>query len=100
MSGRLVVSATSVMRLAPHIVLRFDDIRKRWTMMAPERLMLPDEQAVEILQLVDGKTGVGAIIDALAERYTQATRELIAGDVTAMLQDLADKGCLTDDLSD
>ena len=46
--------------------------------MAPERLMLPDEQAVEILQLVDGKTGVGAIIDALAARYTQAPRELIA----------------------
>jgi len=96
MSDRLVVSATSVMRLAPHIVFRFDDIRKRWTMMAPERLMLPDEQAVEILQLVDGKTGVDAIIDALATRYTQAPRELIATDVTAMLQDLADKGCLAD----
>jgi hypothetical protein len=29
-------------------------------MMAPERLMLPDEQAVEILKLVDGKASVGA----------------------------------------
>ena len=93
---RLEVSATSVLRLAPHIVFRFDDTRQRWIMMAPERLMLPDEQAVEILQLVDGKTGVGAIIDALATRYTQAPRELIATDVTAMLQDLADKGCLVD----
>ena len=90
---RLQVSATSVLRLAPHIVFRFDDTRQRWIMMAPERLMLPDEQAVEILQLVDGKTGVGAIIDALATRYTQAPRELIATD---MLQDLADKGCLAD----
>jgi pyrroloquinoline quinone biosynthesis protein D len=93
---RLEVSATSVLRLAPHIVFRFDDTRQRWIMMAPERLMLPDEQAVEILQLVDGKTGVGAIIDALATRYTQASRELIATDVTAMLQDLTDKGCLAD----
>jgi pyrroloquinoline quinone biosynthesis protein D len=93
---RLEVSATSVLRLAPHIVFRFDDTRQRWIMMAPERLMLPDEQAVEILQLVDGKTGVGAIIDALATRYTQAPRELIATDVTAMLQDLVDKGCLAD----
>ena len=56
--------------------------------------MLPDEQAVEILQRVDGKTGVGAIVYSLAARYTQAPRELIATDVTAMLQDLADKGCL------
>ena len=91
---RLEVSATSVLRLAPHIVFRFDQTRQRWIMMAPERLMLPDEQAVEILQLVDGKTGVAAIIDTLAMRYTQAPRDLIATDVTAMLQDLADKGCL------
>jgi pyrroloquinoline quinone biosynthesis protein D len=99
-NDRLVVSATSVLRLAPHIVFRFDDIRQRWTMMAPERLLLPDEQAVEILHLVDGKTSVDAIIDALAARYTQAPRELIVGDVTSMLQDLADKGCLTSDRSD
>jgi pyrroloquinoline quinone biosynthesis protein D len=62
--------------------------------------MLPDEQAVEILRLVDGKTGVGAIVDSLTARYTQAPRELIAKDVTGMLQDLADKGCLADASSD
>ena len=93
---RVVVSESSVLSLAPHIVFRFDDTRSRWIIMAPERLMLPDEQAVEILQLVDGIAGVGAIIDSLARRYTQAPRELIATDVTAMLQDLADKGCLAD----
>jgi pyrroloquinoline quinone biosynthesis protein D len=91
---RLVVSASTVLQLAPHVVFRFDDTRQRWIMMAPERLMLPDEQAVEILQLVDGKAGVGTIVDALAARYTQAPREVIAKDVTAMLQDLLDKGCL------
>ena len=91
---RLVVSAASILRLAPHIVFRFDETRQRWIMMAPERLMLPDEQAVEILQLVDGKASVDGIVDALAARYSQAPRELIAKDVTTMLQDLADKGCL------
>jgi len=40
--------------------------------------------------------GVGAIIDALATRYTQAPRELIATDVTAMLQDSRTKRCLAD----
>ena len=65
---RLNVSATSVLRLAPHIVFRFDDVRQRWIILAPERLLLPDEQAVEILQLADGKTSAGAIIDALAGR--------------------------------
>ena len=94
MTDRLVVSAESVLGFAPHIVFRFDEVRKRWIILAPERLMLPDEQAVEILKLVDGKTGVSAIVDSLAAKYDQAPRDLIAKDVTAMLQDLADKGCL------
>src|SRR5262245_60607705 len=92
---RLMVSAQSVLRVAPHVVFRFDDARQCWVMLAPERLLLPDEQAVEILQLLDGKASVDAITDTLAGRYTQAPRELIARDVTAMLQDLADKGCLS-----
>ena len=94
MTDRLVVSDASVLAFAPHIVFRFDEVRQRWSILAPERLMLPDEQAVEILKLVDGKTRVSAIVVTLAARYSQAPRELIAKDVTAMLQDLADKGCL------
>jgi pyrroloquinoline quinone biosynthesis protein D len=92
---RLLVGPSSVLRLAPHIVFRFDDTRQRWIMMAPERLMLPDEQAVEILKLVDGRASVAALVDTLAARY-KASREEITGDVTEMLQDLADKGCLAD----
>jgi len=91
---RFVVSDASVLAFAAHIVFRFDEVRQRWVILAPERMLLPDEQAIEILKLVDGKTGVGAIVDSLAARYSQAPRELIANDVTAMLQDLADKGCL------
>jgi pyrroloquinoline quinone biosynthesis protein D len=94
MMDRFLISDSSVLAFAPHIVFRFDEVRQRWIILAPERLMLPDEQAVEILKLVDGKTVVAAIVDSLAARYSQAPRELIAKDVTAMLQDLTDKGCL------
>ena len=93
--GRFMVGAASVLKLAPHIVFRFDETRQRWIMMAPERLMLPDEQAVEILKLVDGTASIEAIVGTLASRY-HAPREEIAGDVTEMLQDLADKGYLAD----
>ena len=93
---RFVVSDASVLAFAPHIVFRFDEVRQRWVILAPERLMLPDEQAVEILKLIDGKASTGAIVDGLAARYTQAPRDLIAKDVLAMLQDLADKGVLAD----
>jgi pyrroloquinoline quinone biosynthesis protein D len=73
------------------VKFRFDDVRKAWIVLAPERLFLPDEQAVEILKLVDGMRSLGAIIDELATRF-DAPRGLIAGDVTTMLQDLGDKG--------
>ena len=91
--ARLMVSEPVVLRLAPHIVFRFDDTRQRWIMMAPERLMLPDEQAVEILQLIDGERGVDSVIDELVRRY-EAPREVISGDVVKMLQDLVDKKVL------
>ena len=73
------------------IKFRFDAVRKAWVVLAPERLFLPDDQAVEILKLVDGTRPLSAVIDDLAARY-DAPRTLIAGDVEAMLQDLADKG--------
>jgi len=44
---RLMVSSASVLRIASHIVFRFDETRQRWIMMAPERLMLPDEVDVK-----------------------------------------------------
>ena len=73
------------------VKFRFDAVRDAWIVLAPERLFLPDEQAVEILKLVDGARSLGAIIDELATRF-DAPRALIAGDVATMLQDLADKG--------
>jgi pyrroloquinoline quinone biosynthesis protein D len=79
--------------LAAGVKFRFDTVRQAWVILAPERLFLPDEQAVAILDLVDGARTLGAIIDDLAARF-DAPRDLIAGDVATMLQDLADKGVL------
>jgi len=90
---RLSVEGDAVLRFAPHIRFRFDEVRKAWIVLAPERLMLPDEQTVEILQLIDGKRGVDGVIDELAGRY-DAPRDVIAGDVVKMLQDLVDKKVL------
>jgi pyrroloquinoline quinone biosynthesis protein D len=73
--------------------LRFDQVRNAWVVLAPERLFLPDEQAVEILKLVDGVRSLGVIVDDLASRFN-APRELIAGDVADMLRDLAEKGAI------
>ena len=73
--------------------LRHDPVRASWVVLAPERLFLLDDTGVEVLKLVDGVRSVPEIIDALAERFA-APREVIAGDVEAMLRDLSDKGAI------
>jgi pyrroloquinoline quinone biosynthesis protein D len=85
------IGEASVPRLPPHIKLRFDEARQRWTVLAPERVLVPDEIAVEILQRCDGIASVGTIAGALAEKYA-AARDEVVRDIIEMLQDLADKG--------
>ena len=73
--------------------LRHDPVRGAWVVLAPERLFLLDEPAVEVLKLVDGARSVPQIVDSLAARF-DAPREAIAADVAAMLQDLVVKGAI------
>jgi pyrroloquinoline quinone biosynthesis protein D len=94
-SRNISVSETSRPVLPRHAKLRFDETRQRWVILAPERVLAPDETAVEILQLCDGARSVAQMIDQLAAKYT-AERAAIGADVIAMLQDLADKGFLTE----
>ena len=96
MAGRNIsVSETSRPKLPRHARLKFDETRQVWVILAPERVLAPDEIAVEVLQLCDGERSVSDIVVLLAEKYA-APREAIATDVVAMLQDLADKGFLTE----
>jgi pyrroloquinoline quinone biosynthesis protein D len=81
--------------LPRHAKLKFDETRQRWVILAPERVLAPDDIAVEILQLCDGVRSVTEMIDQLAQKYA-ADRDAIGADVIAMLQDLADKGFLTE----
>src|SRR6202521_5217577 len=94
-SRNISVSEASRPLLPRHAKLKFDETRQRWVILAPERVLAPDDIAVEVLQLCDGVRSVEQMIDKLAAKYT-AERGAIATDVIAMLQDLADKGFLTE----
>jgi pyrroloquinoline quinone biosynthesis protein D len=94
-SRNISVSETSRPVLPRHTRLKFDETRQLWVILAPERVLAPDDIAVQILQLCDGVRSVAQIVDQLAEKYT-AERAAIGADVIAMLQDLADKGFLTE----
>ena len=94
-SRNINVSEASRPKLPRHAKLKFDGTRQVWVILAPERVLAPDEIAVEVLQLCDGVRSVGEIADQLAAKYV-ADRATILADVIAMLQDLADKAFLTE----
>jgi pyrroloquinoline quinone biosynthesis protein D len=93
MAERRIIGEDSVPRFGGHMKLRFNEQRQKWVVQAPEKVFEPDETAVEILKMLDGKTTVGGIVDALAGKFN-APRDLIGKDVTEMLQGLSDKGVI------
>jgi pyrroloquinoline quinone biosynthesis protein D len=92
--GRPTVTEDSVPRLPRHVKFRFDQARNAWVVLAPEKVFMPDEIAVEILKRCNGSTTLRDIIDDLARTF-EAERDVVASDVVALLQDLADKGIIT-----
>lgn len=91
MSARAIIEGASLPHLPRGVKLRHDERRGHWVVLAPERVLVLDETSLEILQRCDGKMSVDAIVGELATAY-DAPREEIGADVTALLQDLADKG--------
>lgn len=90
---RMTVTEQSVPTLARGVVLRFDETRQRWVLLVPERVLAPDDIAIEVLKLCDGRRSVGTMVDELAAKYTAPRTDILA-DVIAMLQDLAESGFL------
>lgn len=82
-----------VLRFRRGTRLQYDRVREQWFIQAPERAFFADPIAAEILQLVNGKRTVGAIINQLCQKFA-APRETIAQDVLRMVQELADKQVL------
>lgn len=75
------------------VKFRFDAVRNAWVLLAPEKLFMPDETAVEILKLVDGTRSIDAIVDDLAARF-DAPREMIAADVAETFANLSTRGAV------
>ena len=93
MNEGMLIDEASAPRFRPHMKLKFDKKRQRWTILAPERLFLPDEIALEILQRCDGVATIKVIVDELAAKF-DAPNEVIMEDVRKMVQDFLNKGVL------
>lgn len=93
MTTRTLIDGASAPALPRHVRLKHDKHRGAWVILAPERVLMPDEISVEILRRCDGAATVDAICAALAAEFN-APEDEIRKDVIEILQDLADKGFL------
>jgi pyrroloquinoline quinone biosynthesis protein D len=89
------LDSASVPRLKAHVRLQYNEARQQWIIQAPERVLMPDDIAVAVLKRCDGVATVGAVARALAAEY-DAPPEIVEADICEMLQDLADKGVVSD----
>ncbi|MDB5408513.1 MAG: hypothetical protein JWL84_3425 [Rhodospirillales bacterium] len=89
------IDADAIPRLKPHVRLQFSEARSAWIVQAPERVLMPDDIALAVLQRCDGVASVAAIVTALASAYDAPPSE-VEGDVVELLQDLAEKGIIAD----
>ena len=93
MSGSLPVGADAVPRYPRGVRLRFDRVRDRWVLLAPETVLTMDETAVEVLRLIDGVRSVDAIVALLADEFEAPVAE-IRSDVEDLIRDLVGQGFL------
>ncbi len=90
-SSRLIIERETRPHLPAYLKLRHDAGRGRWILLAPERVLTPDDTAVAVLKLCNGKRTVEEIVETLAKEYA-APADVIRADVLDLLQGLADKG--------
>lgn len=93
MSQVQAIDEGSIPKFVAHMKLKFDKKRERWTILAPERIFLPDEIALEILKRCDGLSSIQAIVDDLAVKFN-APAAVIMEDVKNLVRDFRDKGVL------
>jgi coenzyme PQQ biosynthesis protein PqqD len=92
-----VITADSRPRLAPKVRVRVDRQSGRTLLLYPERGLVLNGTAAEVVRLLGGQESVGAIVDRLAARHPDQPREAIEGQVLQFLGALAERGLLRDD---
>ena len=90
MRARAIIEPHSQPALPRYVRLQYDALRQCWALLAPERVMWPDEISVDILKRCDGNATTDTIVSDLASDYA-APEDDIRRDVTTFLQEWADK---------
>ena len=72
---------------------RYDEVRQRWMILGPERILIPQGPGVDIARLVDGERTLGEIVEELSAEY-DADKGHIEEETAAFLQQLLEQGYL------
>ena len=81
--------------LPPKTRLRYDRQREAFVLLWPERGLLLNRSAGEILERCRGKDTLSTIVTALSDQYPQTRRRRIEADVHRLIDDLCRRGLLT-----
>ena len=84
-------------RLAAKARLRLDAPSGRHMLVYPERGMLLNATAAEVVQLCTGERSVDEIIAALQLKFSAAPPEQVEREVIALLDALAERGLIAED---
>ncbi len=91
----LKIDDSTSLQLGRGVRLRHDRERDSWTLMAPERVILLDEIAHQVIvEIVESDGLLAGVIDRLSQIF-DAPREEIGHDVIEMLQPFVDKQLLS-----
>ncbi len=91
----LKIDDSTSLQLGRGVRLRHDRERDSWTLMAPERVILLDEIAHQVIvEIVESDGLLAGVIDRLSQIF-DAPREEIGNDVIEMLQPFVDKQLLS-----
>lgn len=90
----MAVSDESRPRLASKVRIRLDRPTGRYLLLYPERGLLLNGTAADVVRLLTGEHTVAGIVTELCARYTDQTPATIAGEVYGFLKSLADRGLL------
>ncbi len=82
-------------RLAAKARLRWDRKDERFMLLYPERGLVLNPTAADVVKLCTGELTVGAIVDQLASRYASQPREAVEREVLDFLTRMAERGLVT-----
>jgi len=87
-----MIDASSRPRLAQKARLRFDRKTSRYMLLYPERGLVLNATAADVIERCTGERTVSSIVDELAQKYDQQTPDAVEREVMEFLQAMADRG--------